>query len=40
MSTIGRCDEKHGKDTFKVIVLFSVLLENITLTLCVAEHQN
>jgi hypothetical protein len=40
MSTRGSCYEKHGKDTFKLIVLFSVLLEIIALPQCVAQHQN
>jgi len=32
--------KKCGKDTFKIIVLISVLFEIITSPLCVTEHQN
>ena len=36
MSTAGSCYETHGKDTFKIIVFISVLLEIITST-CVTN---
>jgi hypothetical protein len=36
MSTTGSCYEKDGKETFKIIVFISVLLEIITST-CVTN---